>query len=80
MSTPTVREMVATALKAQGFDGLYNINECACLIGDLGPCGEIQEHCQAGYKVPGCTCGEGCEWYIVAEKPTTEKGCPAADN
>lgn len=85
MSTPTVREMVAAALRAQGFDGLYT-NECACLIDDLMPCDLAVMACHAGYKVPcprdeecGCDLGD-CEWHVMAEKPTTENGCPGADN
>ena len=41
--------------------------DCACLIEDLAPCGEMQETCVPGHKVDGCSddCGEGCDWHIV---------------
>lgn len=46
---PNVLELVAHALKVQGFDGLYS-TECSCEIGDLAPCGDINDYCQAGYR------------------------------
>ena len=40
-------------LKESGFDGLYYPGECACLVGDLAPCGLSEEDtcdCLPGYK------------------------------
>ena len=70
-TTPTVMEMVKTALEAGGYGGLFNPRGCACEIGDIAPCGEIYRDCRAGYKQEGCTdeCGIGCDWHIVDEKP-----------
>jgi hypothetical protein len=44
-----VIQLVAFALKQEGFDGLGCL-ECACEIGDLAPCGNIGHDCEAGYK------------------------------
>jgi len=71
MTTPTVTKMVELHLVANGFDGLFSPSECACEIGDLAPCGEIQHDCQAGYKIP-CQCGEGCDFDITEEKPSAK--------
>ncbi len=51
MSHPDVIELVKTALKEKGFDGLQCDGECGCDLDDLAPCGEITAHCEAGYKV-----------------------------
>lgn len=70
----TVKRMVEQFLRTNGFDGLCNPDaECGCLLGDLAPCGNIHEECQAGKRVNYanggmCPCGEGCEWHI--EVPT----------
>ncbi len=71
MTTPDVPELVEIALKKEGFDGLFSDDgECACLIGDIAPCGEIGHHCQAGYRREGCSpeCGLGCSFHIMREK------------
>ena len=61
---PTIREMVAAHLAANGFDGLWQCGgECACEVDDLFPCGEPGEECLAGYLAP-CTCGQGCGYHI----------------
>lgn len=52
-----VREIVEAHLKKHGFDGLYSDNECACLVGDLAPCGEIGLGCMPGFRKP-CDCGD----------------------
>lgn len=60
----TVRDIVRQYLATSGLDGLYNRDgECACLVADLAPCGEIRESCEAGKRVScdgtldGCPCG-----------------------
>ena len=65
----TIREILLAHLEATGLDGLYNRDgECACLAGDLAPCGEIREGCAVGRRVPcdgtldGCPCG----FHVVA--------------
>lgn len=74
MSTPTVREMVETMLRAGGYDGLFSDSECGCLLGDLAPCGEMFDDCLAGYRHEGCTpeCGLGCEFHVSATKETRQ--------
>jgi hypothetical protein len=70
-----VRQIVASWLKDNGYDGLYRSECCACLVGDLMPCGEPGTDCEAGYKKTcppeGCDfCpAEGeCEWHVGAGK------------
>ncbi len=70
----TIAEIVKDYLKREGYDGLYQSGECACLADDLMPCCEDSiADCEAGYKVD-CTaeCFEAHErggWHIQAEKP-----------
>jgi len=46
-----VQRIVKAFLKTNGYDGLYEPGECACLIGDLMPCSsESALHCLPGYK------------------------------
>jgi hypothetical protein len=64
---PTVLTMVRDRLIEDGYDGLCH-EDCACDLDGLARCGNIYEHCCAGFKVP-CTCGDGCDFHIVPEKP-----------
>lgn len=66
--TIDVQDMVTGYLKQHGYDGLYDPHgQCACELGDLGPCGEIRDSCVAGYKKT-CDCGEGCDFHIGPRK------------
>jgi hypothetical protein len=64
-----VLEIIAEYLKANGYDGLMNENDCACELDDLIPCGEDFSTCEPGYKIP-CpkSCGEH-EFHITNFKP-----------
>ena len=67
---PTVIEMLEAQLKAQDYDGLFNVDgDCACAIGCLNSCDEPMASCEAGYRVE-CPkdCGEH-EFHIHREKP-----------
>lgn len=65
---PTVVTMVVDRLIEDGYDGLY-CDGCGCDLAKLASwCVGIGDDCRAGYKVP-CTCGEGCGFHIVPEKP-----------
>lgn len=62
-----VLEIVRDWLDVNGYDGLCYPDECACLKGDLAPCGEINGACKPGYRVDGCSddCVIGeCSWHI----------------
>ena len=66
----TVTEILKDWLKSHGYDGLYHEDsECGCLVGDLGPCGEIGGSCKAGVlgKCNPETCANDghCDWHIV---------------
>lgn len=40
----TLKEIMETGLKAEGYDGLYSACvECGCWIGDLAPCGYFED-------------------------------------
>ncbi len=70
-----VQQIVEKHLCDNGYDGLVNTQfECACFVGDIAPCGDMAEECQAGYKGP-CVCGEGCEAdiYVSREKAAAAK-------
>lgn len=66
----TVKKIVADFLEANGYDGLFLPEVCACKKDDLAPCDEhISMQCQAGYLTP-CDCGDpDHDWHISAEKP-----------
>lgn len=71
----SVSSLIEDSLEMQEMDGLFEVNgECACGVGDIGPCGSIQADCRSGYRVDGCTCGEGCDFHIVPEKPFLKSG------
>jgi len=76
-TNPDLHDLVHNALVDGGFDGLFNVHEpCACLIGDLAPCGQFQDSCEAGYRHEGCDdeCGLGCDFHVRRERPL--KGAP----
>lgn len=51
MNDNTVEHIVRRYLADNVYDGLYNTDiDCACLVDDLAPCGEIGGECVAGYK------------------------------
>ena len=53
-----VLRIVEQYLRANDYDGLFNEHaECACLVADLAPCGQIGGDCQPGYRAP-CDCGD----------------------
>lgn len=52
MPDQTCLKFLTEKLKEAGYDGLYNPNGCACLVGNLEPCGYISlVGCRPGYKV-----------------------------
>lgn len=64
--TIDVESIVEEYLKKNGFDGLFQPGECACKIGELGPCDHLCLDCEPGYitETPG---GE-FDWIIEREK------------
>lgn len=49
---PTVKKMIYSYLKINGYDGLYYENDCGCLVDDLAPCGSVVLDCCPGVKIP----------------------------
>jgi len=47
----TIKEIVEEWLIENGYDGLFN-TDCGCRIGDLMPCMEPQDDCEAGFLKP----------------------------
>lgn len=48
-----VLTIVNRSLKAAGYDGLVSPGEeCACLVDDLAPCGDLRSDCVAGVRRP----------------------------
>jgi hypothetical protein len=70
----TIKAIILAFLKVNSYDGLCNPGAgCACLAGDLIPCGELSDSCEPGHKENvsadvHCDCdGEGTDhWHIVA--------------
>jgi len=48
-SNPTVKEIVSDWLKKNGYDGLYNDEECGCPLKNFMPCCGAVENCVAAY-------------------------------
>ena len=80
--TPTVGEIVAKYLRANGYDGLCS-EECGCLLDDFAPCDSMSEECQAGIKVTILEArlrgfedivGENNDWAVISEFPKEAKG------
>ena len=70
----TVLEIVEKYLRDNGYDGLYLPGECACKIGDLAPCGEINEDCRAGVIIDSENMGVGEDRFIIGEREVKENG------
>ena len=57
VSEMTVKEIVKQYLEQNGYTGLYNGDiECGCGLDDFAPCGDMSEHCKAGYLNECTTC------------------------
>lgn len=63
--TLNIFDIVKIYLENNGYDGLYNESECACLLSDLMPCETPEQDCFAGYKCKG---DEFSEFYVRKEK------------
>lgn len=62
---PTVFEIVAEYLKANGYDGLIcEDSHCGCGLDDLMPCGELYDDCQAAHAIE---CTEACPDRVACE-------------
>ena len=69
-----VQEIVEKYLKDNGYDGLFQIDTCCCLLGDgFMPCGgEYFNECEPGYKHEGSW--EGYDYTMSSEKPSGKDG------
>jgi hypothetical protein len=67
-----VEEIVERYLLENGYDGLYQQGECACKIGNIGPCDHLCLDCEPGYltETPG---GEH-DYIIGPEKKDNGRG------
>jgi hypothetical protein len=75
-----IRKIVEAWLKADGYDGLCDLDcdyeGCGCLLDDLMPCDEPSpENCRAGYKGP-----PGPDGGDYAIYPTREAALAAKEN
>ena len=64
----TVHDIIKGWLIEHGYDGLYHANDCGCEVGDLFPCGEVQNDCAPGHKIPcdpeTCSADGDCPHHI----------------
>ena len=74
MPNDNVRRITEKWLMDNGYDGLFAPDgSCACKIGNLIPCCDSCDECEAGYyREPKP--GEDCEFYIGKEKPFPSTG------
>lgn len=70
------RPFIEQTLRENGYDGLVNVEmECGCVIGDIMPCGEIDNvinelvGCQCGYSNPIRAAENGCDYWMQLNKP-----------
>jgi len=64
-----IKEIVEKYLTDNGLDWLCMPDmDCACLVRDLMPCGEIYCQCQAGKLVCGIATNDYHWWDIVPEE------------
>jgi hypothetical protein len=77
MTAPTAHSILRDYLTTHGYDGLYWPGECACLVDDFAPCGDIPRECRPGWRVP-CdgTCDAGRCQFHVSDDPANH---PTAD-
>ena len=62
------KDIVIKWLEENGYDGLFESGECACVISDLMPCNsECALNCEPGYSVPSTSEGYYC--FIQRNKP-----------
>jgi Lar family restriction alleviation protein len=82
-----IMKIVKDGLIANGCDGLFVEDGCACKLDDLAPCGEFNEHCCPGVLIdiescPNCTPSAPCDFHMghnvtahrtpVTDQSTTE--------
>ena len=60
-----VKEIVSMYLLVNGYDGLFNENDCMCIQGALNPCNKLNSYCEPGYKV----LQDDGDWLIKGDKP-----------
>jgi hypothetical protein len=65
-----VAEILDEWLIAHRYDGLCSEDgQCGCLVGNLGPCGNIHSSCKAGVlgrsNPETCATDGTCPWHIV---------------
>jgi hypothetical protein len=79
-ATPDVLDLIALALQAEGYEGLWNSVGCACSLAEgLAPCGGVQDDCQAGFVVqyngtcPGGACDGGCDYHVQNSRVRMER-------
>ena len=63
----TVKTILETWLKANGYDGLVNTWNCGCQLGNLVPCQSACDECQPAYRGPAPAGEEGWGMYLTKE-------------
>ena len=68
-------DIIKAYLDANGYDGLYNPGECACLKDDLESCENIHlQECEPGYRRPATEeDGSEFDWVIGKDRPIPER-------
>lgn len=66
MSEVTIPEIVEEWLKAHGYGGLTNDEDCGCALEDLAPCGGCMCSCFPAYNHGP---RDGVDFWMSREKP-----------
>jgi hypothetical protein len=71
---------VRAALERDGYDGLWNDDECGCKLDDLMPCDGPSTRCQPGYlqALTDAQWDDGLDFWLGPTKPPTPADLEAA--
>jgi hypothetical protein len=70
---PTVKQILTQYLKANGYDGLCNVDgwdSCGCTLADYAPCGSLSLMCRAAYDHGAIN---DCQHYMSTRKLRAKK-------
>ena len=69
-----IKSIVKEYLEQNGYDGLYQDDNCACQNSDIMPCDEPYPDCKAGYfqKLTSDQIADGYIFFIGAKKDEPE--------
>lgn len=74
-----LEEIVKDWLIKNGYDGLWNADECGCSVEDFMPCGEPSRYCEAGHRKTAPP-GSGVDFLMYPGKANPADGVKPCQN